>query len=324
MGRNLFVRVAGLALLLWADVGFAQSYPDRPVTIIIPFAPGGGTDAVARGLGPVLAAKLGQSIVIENVSGGAGNIGAGRVARAAPDGYTLIMHNMALALNMALFRRLPFDAEKDFVPIGFINSTPLVHIGRNAIPAKTLPELVAWMKTNRAKFASPGVGSTGHIAAVLLAKAAGVEFDYVPYRGGGPALQDVIGGHVDLTDVTLQNAIEPIRNGLVKGFAITSDAPVKSLPQVPSIVQELGPGAGILFWNLLLAPAGTPDAIVQKISNALEAAYADKQLIESWEQAGLALYPNDQRTPAGARKMLRQEIERWEKVVRENNIDAPQ
>lgn len=321
---RLIVYAALLACLFRTDSGLAQSYPDRPVTIIIPFAPGGGTDVVARGLGPVLAAKLGQSVVIENVSGGAGNIAAARVARATPDGYTLIMHNMALALNMALFRRLSFDAEKDFVPIGFINSTPLVHVGRNGIPAKTLPELVAWMKTTRARFASPGVGSTGHIAAVLLARGAGVEFDFVPYRGGGPALQDVIGGHVDLTDVTLQNAIEPIRNGLVKGFAITSDAPAKALPQVPSVVRELGAGAGILFWNLLLAPAGTPDAIVEKISKALEAAYGDKQLLESWEQAGLDLYPPEQRTPAAARTLLRQEIERWGKVVRENNIEASQ
>jgi tripartite-type tricarboxylate transporter receptor subunit TctC len=314
---------AGLALLLCAGVASAQNYPDKPITLIIPFAAGGGTDAAARGLGPVLAAKIGQSIVIENVSGSAGNIAAIRVARAAPDGYTLIMHNMALALNASLFRKLPYDTEKDFVPIAFINFTPLVHVGRKTIPGDTLADLAKWMKSTRAKYASPGVGSTGHIAGTLLAKVIGAEMDFIPYRGGGPALQDVIGGHVDLTNVTLQNAIEPIRGGLVKGFGITSEQRSNAIPEVAS-VNDLGPGATILFWNLLLAPAGTPQAVIDKVQGALEAAYTDKALLDSWEQAGLQLYPKEQRTPAAAKAMLKDEIERWGKVVRENNIEQPQ
>ncbi|MCC7346096.1 MAG: tripartite tricarboxylate transporter substrate binding protein [Variibacter sp.] len=302
----------------------AQGYPERPITLIIPFAPGGGTDAVARGLGPALSAKIGQSIVIENVSGGAGNIAATRVSRATPDGYTLIMHNVALALNMSLFRRLPFDAEKDFVPIAFINSTPLVHVGRTSIPATTLPELAAWMKKNTAKYANPGVGSTGHITGVMLARAIGAEVDFIPYRGGGPALQDVIGGHVDLTNVTLQNAIEPVNGGLVKGFGITSAQRSKAIPQVPSVVEQFGPNVGIVFWNLLLAPAGTPKPVIDRIHAALEAAYTDKDLMASWEKAGLELYPPEQRTPEAARRLLRQEIERMGVIVRENRIEAPQ
>lgn len=318
------IAIAGLAALLTGSPSYAQNYPEKPITLIIPFAPGGGTDAVARGLGPVLAAKIGQSIIIENISGSAGNIASTRVSRAAPDGYTLIMHNMAMALNVSLFRKLPFDAEKDFIPISFINNTPLVHVGRNSIPANTVPELVTWMKGNTTKYASPGVGSTGHIAAVLLMRAAGANADYIPYRGGGPALQDVIGGHVDITNVTLQNAIEPVKSGLVKGFGISSAARAKSLPQVPSLVQELGPSAEITFWNLVLAPAGTPKPIIDKIHAALEAAFTDKQLLDSWEQAGISLYPKDQRTPDAAKTMLRQEIARWADVIRDNKIEAPQ
>jgi tripartite-type tricarboxylate transporter receptor subunit TctC len=318
------IAIASIATLFAGSAARAQNYPEKPITLIIPFAPGGGTDAVARGLGPVLSAKIGQPIIIENISGSAGNIASTRVSRAAPDGYTLIMHNMAMALNVSLFRKLPFDAEKDFIPISFVNNTPLVHVGRNSIPANTVPELMTWMKSNTTKYASPGVGSTGHIAAVLLMRAAGANADYIPYRGGGPALQDVIGGHVDITNVTLQNAIEPVKSGLVKGFGISSAERAKSLPQVPSLVQELGPSAGISFWNLVLAPAGTPKPIVDKIHAALEAAFTDKQLLDSWEQAGIQLYPKEQRTPEAAKTMLRQEIARWADVIRDNKIEAPQ
>lgn len=311
-----------VATLFLGGIAMAQSYPNRPITMIIPFPAGGGTDAVARQLGPVLSAKLGQSVVIENVSGAAGNIGAVRVARAAPDGYTLVMHNVALAINASLFRNLAYDAQKDFVPISFVNATPLVHVARTSIPANTLPEFAAWMKTTTAKYASPGVGSTGHIAGILLARAAGATIDSIPYRGGGPALQDVIGGHVDMTNVTLQNAIEPIKAGLVKGIGITSAERAAALPQVPSTVKDLAPGTGILFWNVILAPAGTPQAIVDRVSAALEEAYADPDLLAAWKAAGLDLYAKDERTPAAARTILTKEIERLGVVIRENKIEA--
>jgi tripartite-type tricarboxylate transporter receptor subunit TctC len=302
----------------------ADDYPRKPITIYIPFAPGGGTDAVARNLGPALSRAIGESIVLENVSGGAGNIASARVSRAAPDGYTLIMHNVAFALNAAIYRKLQFNPVKDFVPIAFINSTPLVHVGRTSIPANSMPELLAWMKKNHTRYATPGVGSTGHMGAMLLAKVGGVEIDYIPYRGGGPALQDVIGGHVDMTNVTLQNAIEPIKSGLVKGFAISSATRSKAIPNVPSIVQELGPGAGILFWNALLAPAGTPQPVIDKINTALEQAYTDKELLTNWQEAGLDLYPKEQRTPAAAKTLLADEMTRWAKFVQENHLEAQQ
>jgi tripartite-type tricarboxylate transporter receptor subunit TctC len=310
--------------ILASRMAQAQNYPTRHVTLIIPFAPGGGTDAVARAMQPALGAKLGQSIIIENVSGGAGNIGASRGARATPDGYTLILHNVAFALNVALYPKLPFDVEKDFIPIAFVNTTPLVHVGRKTLPASTVPELVAWMKSTPPKMAHPGVGSTGHIAAALLAQAAGVKADHVPYRGGGPALSDVIAGHVDTTAITLQNAIEPINSGLVKGLGITSPRRAKALPNVPSLVEELGPSTEVPFWNVLLAPAGTPKEIIDKIHAALEATLQDKELLDLWDKAGIEVYPPEQRTTEGARALLRKEIERWRQVVRDNNIETPQ
>jgi tripartite-type tricarboxylate transporter receptor subunit TctC len=324
MGRRLQLAAAcACAVILASPVVQAQNYPTRPVTMIVPFAPGGGTDAVARALGPALGAKLGQSIVIENVSGGAGNIGASRAARATPDGYTLLMHNVAFALNVALYPRLPFDPEKDFTPIAYVNTTPLVHVGRKTLPANSVTELVAWMKSTPPKMAHPGVGSTGHIAAALLAQAAGVKADHVPYRGGGPALQDVIAGHVDTTAITLQNAIEPVNSGLVKGLGITAPRRAKALPNVPSLVEELGPTVEVLFWNVLVAPAGTPKDIIEKVRISLDAALQDKELLELWEKAGIEVYPPEQRTTEGARALLRKEIERWRQVVRDNNIETP-
>ena len=301
----------------------AQTYPEKPITLLIPFAPGGGTDVVARALQPLLDRKFGQPIVIENVSGAAGNIAAARAARATPDGYTLIMHNVAFALNNTFYPKLPFDSSKDFLPILFVNQTPLVMIGRKSIPANTLAELVTWMKTNVPKIANPGVGSTGHITAVLFASAAGVKADLIPYRGGGPAQADVTAGHVDLTAATIAPAIEPIKNGLVKGFGVTSKERVKVLPEVPSVVQELGPKAEVIFWNVLLAPAGTPRPIVDKIAAVFSEVLDDPALLTSWGNQGIEAYPREQRNPEAARKMVQQEFARWAEVIRENNIEAP-
>jgi tripartite-type tricarboxylate transporter receptor subunit TctC len=312
------------ASLLAADAGVAQNYPDRPVTMIIPFAPGGGTDVVARAMAPALGTKLGQTIVIENVSGAAGNIAAARVARAAPDGYTLIMHNLAFALNPGLYTRLPYDTEKDFMPIAMINQTANVYVARTTLPVNNVRELVAWMKTNTARLAHPGVGSTGHIQVALLAKVIGANADYIPYRGGGPMLQDIIAGHVDMGTVTLGNAIEPVNNGLVKGLGLTASAPSKLLPQVPSMVQELGPTLDIVFWNMLLAPAGTPKPVVDKIYAAFEETVKDQNLVNGWAKMGIDLYPPEQRTPDAARSLLRQEVERWGRIIKENKIEAQQ
>jgi tripartite-type tricarboxylate transporter receptor subunit TctC len=310
------------AALVAAHAVHAQNYPDRPVTIIIPFAPGGGTDVVARAMAPALGAKLGQTIVIENVSGAAGNIAATRVARATPDGYTLIMHNLALALNAALSPRLQFDPEKDFAPIAMINYNANAFVARKTLPANNIPELVAWMKSNRARLAHPGVGSTGHIQVALLAKAVGVEADFIPYRGGGPMLQDIIAGHVDIGTVTVGNAIEPGKNGLVKVLGTSGPTPEKLLPGVPSMVPNLSPIMEVLFWNVLLAPAGTPKPVIDKINAAFEETIKDKPLVEGWAKIGIDLYPPAERTPNGTRAYLQKEFARWNKIIRENKIEA--
>ena len=321
MARHLLT--IGLAAIFSAATAQAQSYPTRPVTIIVPYPAGGPTDQVARQIAPKLAARLGQSFVVENVSGGGTNIAGQRVARSAPDGTMLFIHNLQISANVALYKSLPFDTEKDFLPIAMINSNPLVLVGRKTLEAKTLPELVAWMKKNPARIGHPGVGSTGHLATALLAQALGVEVTHIPYRGAAPMLQDTLGGHIDLFFATPQQVIGQFASGEVKVFGITSKDTSPQFPGVPSFAATYGPKLAIDFWQIMLAPAGTPKPIVDAIDRALQEALDDPEILKVWAQSGMAPYPKMQRTPAGATAYLKSEIDRWGQVVRDNKIEAP-
>ena len=317
-----------LLALAWAALGtiagaHAQSYPSRPVTIVVPYPAGGPTDLVARQLAPKFSARFGQSFIVENVSGGGTNIAGQRVARAAPDGHTLYIPNLQFSANVSLYNTLPFDTEKDFVPIGMINNNPLVLTARKSIPANTQSELAAWMKTTKARMAHPGIGSTGHLATFLLAQALGVEVTHIPYRGAAPALQDILGGHVDLFFATPQQVVGNVTAGEIKAFGITSRQPSPLLPQVPSFVQAYGPKLEILFWHIMLAPAGTPAPIVDALNAALQEAVEDPAIVAAWASTGVSAYPKEQRTPAGAAAYLKKEIAHWGQVVRENKIEAP-
>jgi len=312
-----------LALLAAVALAHAQSYPTRPVTVIVPYPAGGPTDQVARQIATKMGGKLGQNFVVENVSGGGTNIAGQRVARSAPDGYTLFVHNLQVAANVSLYKSLPFDTEKDFLPIAMINSNPLVLVGRKTLEAKTLPELVAWMKKNPARVGHPGVGSTGHLATALLAQALGVQVTHIPYRGAAPMLQDTLGGHIDLFFATPQQVIGQFASGEVKVFGITSKDASPQFPGVPSFVATYGPKLAIDFWQIMLAPAGTPKPIVDAIDRALQEALDDPEILKVWAQSGMAPYPKMQRTPAGATAYLKSEIDRWGQVVRDNKIEAP-
>jgi tripartite-type tricarboxylate transporter receptor subunit TctC len=321
MARNLLaIALSALAGIAGAN---AQSYPSRPVTIIVPYPAGGPTDLVARQLAPKLSAKFGQNFVIESVSGGGTNIAGQRVARAALDGHTLYIHNLQISANVSLYKTLPFDTEKDFVPIAMLNNNPLVLAGRKSLAANTLPELVAWMKTAPAKMAHPGIGSTGHLATFLLAQALDVKVDHIPYRGAAPMLQDTLGGHVDLFFATPQQVVGPITGGELKGFGITSKESSPLLPGVASFVQAYGPKLEILFWHIMLAPAGTPQPIVDALSAAVQEAVQDSQILTAWAKTGVSAYPKEQQTPAGAAAYLKKEIAHWGQVIRDNKIEAP-
>ena len=314
---------AALAVIATAqDTAHAQSYPSRPVTIIVPYPAGGPTDQVTRQIAPKMGDKLGQNFVVENISGGGTNIAGQRVARSAPDGYTLFVHNLQFSANVSLYKTLPFDTEKDFLPIAMLNSNPLVLVGRKDLPAKTLPELVAWMKTTPARMGHPGVGSTGHLATALLAQALGVEVTQIPYRGAAPMLQDTLGGHIDLFFATPQQVVGQFASGEVKVFGITSKEPSPQFPGVPSFVSAYGPKLNIDFWQIMLAPAHTPKPIVDALDGAVQEALADPAILKSWAASGMVPYPKELQTPEGAATYLKSEIERWSQVVRDNKIEA--
>ena len=320
--RRTLVGGIGAAALVGAGPAYSQAYPDKPITLIIPFAPGGGTDVLARILAPVLAIKLGGTVIIETVSGAAGNMGSTRLARSAPDGYTLLLHNVGYAINAALYQNLPFDSERDLTPVAFASDSPLLIVGRKTLPAQTLPELIAWMKDNDAKVAHAGVGSASHMGIVPLVRAAG-RGDLIPYRGGGPAMQDVIGGHADVTAQPLQSGISAVEEGLAKGFAVTTAERSPVMPNLPSLGEVLGPKSLTNFWSLLLTRTGTPTPITDKLRTALDAALVDPQLRAAFLKAGVTVSPEENRKPDVAKALLHKEIEHWREVVRENNIQAP-
>lgn len=314
---------AFLGLLALAMPALAQQYPSRTVTIIVPYPAGGPTDQLARVLAPILSDKLGQSFIVENVSGAATTIATGRVARATPDGHTLLLHNLQISANVGLYPHLPFDTEKDLVPVIFINNNPLVLVGRKTLEPNTLKELIAYMKSHTVKIAHPGAGATGHLATSLVAQEAKVKVDLIPYRGAAPALQDIAGGHVDLFFATPQSVVQQAASGQVKAYGITAKEPSPQFPTAASFVQELGPKLEILYWHALFAPGGTPDAIVQKLNATLQHIMEDPAILKSWADSGVAPYPKDQRSPEAARALLKSEIARWSQVVRDNNISAP-
>jgi tripartite-type tricarboxylate transporter receptor subunit TctC len=311
-----------LAFLLTA-LGFgaaAQDYPSRTVTIVVPYPAGGPTDQLARVLAPKFAEKLGQNFIVENISGGGTTIATGRVARGSKDAHTLLLHNLQISANVALYPKLNFDTEKDLAPIAFINQNPLVLVGRKSLPANSLAELLVAMKTSQARMAHPGTGSTGHLATSLVAKEARVDVVHVPYRGAAPALQDIVGGHVDLFFATPQSVVQMVADGQVKAFGITSKATSPQFPKVASFVDALGPKLEILYWHALFAPAGTPKPVVDRLNAVLREVMDDPAIVKAWADTGVAPFAKDQRSPQAAQALLASEITRWGQVVRENNI----
>jgi tripartite-type tricarboxylate transporter receptor subunit TctC len=321
--RIAAVALAGLGFFLLAAPAPAQDYPNHNVTLIVPYPAGGPTDQVARVLAQSLSDRLKQNFIVENVSGGGTTIATNRVAHAAPDGYTLLIHNLQISANPALYKNLTFDTEKDLAPIIFINNNPLVLVGRKTLEANTLPELLALMKKQPLKAATPGVGATGHLATSLLAQEAKVSIDLIPYRGAAPALQDITGGHVDIFFATPQSVVQQIKAGQMKAYGITAKEKSPEVPSAESFVKQFGPKLEILYWHAMFAPGGTPDAVINKLNATLQAIVSDPAIVKAWADTGVTPYPKEQRTPEAARAMLKSEIVRWGQVVRDNNIQGP-
>jgi len=301
---------------------WAQTYPDRPITMVVAFPPGGADDAIARILHDPMENALGQPIVIENVGGAGGIIAAAKAARTEPDGYTILLHQDALAAAMTLYPNRTFDAEKDFVTIGLINTAAVILAGRPTLPPNNFNELLRWMKQpgQSIKVGHPGVGSFGHLADVLVMQELGVRATQVPYRGAGPALVDLLSGQVDLGPISAVVAGPLVNTGKLKAYATIGRKRFAGLPGLPTM-GELGyKKLDIDFWHMLLAPAATPRPIVDKLNSALRAALADAKVNKTFAEGGMDLYPEDEETPEAASALLKREIKLWGDVIRANHI----
>ena len=321
-----FARALAAGLLatcsLATGAASAQTYPNRPVTMIVAFPPGGADDATARILQDPMQKALGQPIVIENIGGAGGMIAAAKAARAEPDGYTILLHQDALAAGMTLYPDHTFDAEKGFVPIGLVNTTAITLAGHPSLPPNNFDELLRWMKEpgQTIRVGHPGVGSFGHLAEVLVFQELGVKVTQVPYRGAGPALVDLLAGQVDLGPISAVVATPLVNSGKLKTYALIGRKPFAGLPQLKTMGQLGYKKLDVDFWHMLLAPAGTPHPIVDKLNAALRAGLADARLRKTFIDGGMDLYPPEEDTPEAASALLKREIKLWGDVIRANHI----
>jgi tripartite-type tricarboxylate transporter receptor subunit TctC len=310
------------AMTLAAGPAAAQDYPNRPITMIVPYPPGGATDTIGRIIQDSMSQKLGQQIIIENIGGAGGMIAAGRAVHAAPDGYTILLHQVALAAGMTMYPKLAFDAEKDFVTIGLVNTAGTALAARGDLPPNNINELIRWLKEpgRNAKMAHAGVGSFGHLAGVLVAEELGVNVTQVPYRGAGPALNDLLAGQVDISSQSTVVSGPLVKAGKLKAYAIIGRNRFAGLPDLPTM-GELGyKKLNLDFWHMLLAPAGTPRPIVDRLNGALRTALADARVKKTFDEGGMDLFPPEQQTPEAAAALLKSEIKLWGEVIRANNI----
>lgn len=300
----------------------AQTFPDRPITLIVPFAAGGPSDVLGRLIGQSMSTTLGQTILIENVGGAGGTTGAARTARAAPDGYTLLIHHLALAAGATLYRNLPYDTVKDFEPLGLINQGPYVIVSKTGLETRTLAEFIEHVKKSGRgiSFGTAGVGSGSHLCNMMLQAQLKVQFNEIPYRGTGPAMNDLVSGQLDALCDQTTNSIPQIQGGRIRPYAVTALQRVEQLPNLPTLHESGFPNFEVTVWHALYAPRGTPEAVVQKLSAALEVALKDPAILARFADLGTTPYPVGQRGPAAARAKLESEVAKWRQVITESGF----
>ena len=313
------------ALAAFPTMAPAQDWPTRPITLIVPFAAGGGVDASARLQALAIGEILGQTIVVENVGAAAGTIGSGRVAKAAPDGYTMLIGNSGTQVySQALYKRRPYDSVADFEPVALVTESPGILVARKGLPVNNLQELIAYMKANQStmQYASAGVGSGTHLPCALLNYTLGVDITQVPYRGEGPALQDVIGDRIDYMCTTIQSGAGQARQGTVKGIAVMSPRRSPVIPDLATTGEQGLAGVEATVWNGFFFPKGTPQPIVDKMHKAIEAIINKPDIRQKMEALGLEILPPEQRTPGYMAKFMKEDIERWGKVIQAAGISV--
>jgi tripartite-type tricarboxylate transporter receptor subunit TctC len=321
--KSICAALTAAALALLTSVAQAQDWPTRPITLIVPFAAGGGVDSSARLQGLAMGEVLGQTIVVENVGAAAGTIGSARVAKAAPDGYTMLIGNSGThVFSQSLYTKKPYDAVADFEPVGMVTESPRLLVARKGLPVNNLQELIAYIKANQSKmqYSSAGVGSGTHLPCALLNHTLGVDITMVPYRGENPALQDVIADRIDYMCTTIQSGAAQARQGTVKGIAVMAERRAAIVPNIPTTGEQGLAGVEASVWNGFFFPKGTPKPIIDKMHDAIEKMIARPDIRQKMESLGLEILPPEQRTPEYLAKALPQDIERWGKVIKAAGI----
>ena len=315
MIRKISMLTATLGVAFAATSAFA-TYPDKPISVVVPFAAGGPTDVVARSLAQALGTQLKGSMIVENVGGAGGTIGAGKVARAAGDGYTLLFHHIGMSTAPSLYRKLDFKPLEDFIPIGAVVDVPMTIIAKPTMAQANAKDLLAFVRANKDKInlANAGVGSASHLCGLLLQNAMKTELTTVPFSGTGPAMTALLGGNVDLMCDQTTNTSGQIKGGKVKAYAVTSKAKLANFPELPPLASEL-PGFEVGVWHILYAPKNTPSDVVTKLQSSLQAAVKDPGFVAKMKDLGAEIMPADRQTSAGAKALLAAEITKWSPII---------
>ena len=314
--------------LLWAAVAsggvLAQSYPTRPITLVVPFAAGGPTDVVARALSIPMGKALGQTVLVENKAGAGGTLAAGAVARAAPDGYTFLIHHNGMATAPALYRKLPYNPQTDFEYISQVVDVPMTLVARKDLPAKTLPELLTYLKAqgDKVNLAHAGLGAVSHLCGMVFRQAVGVDLTTVPYSGTGPAMQALLGGQVDLMCDQTTQTVPQIKAGSLRFYGVTTAQRIKALPDAPTLAEQGLKGFEVMVWHGVYAPKGTPKDITEKFNAAVRTALKDPNVVARMAELGAEIVPDAKLTADGLKSWLKQETDRWGPVIKAAGVYA--
>ena len=320
---NFVKRVLLLLLLAQVTPTFAQDYPNRPITMVVPFSAGGPGDVIARLLGTSMSATLKQAVVIENAVGAGGTLGTNRVAKAAPDGYTLLLMHVGQATAPSLYAKLPFDPIGDFAPIGLVTDVPMILVARANFPAKNLSELVAYVRAqgDKVTYGNVGLGSASHLCGLMFMSAIGAKLTPIYYKGGGPALNDIIAGHIDVYCDPATGPTPYIQAGTIPGFAITSKKRVPTLPNLPTAAEGGVPAFDVTTWYGLYAPRNTPKPIVDALVGALQTALKDPALVSRFAELSMSPVEPERATPAALDAFLRSETDKWSRIIKQAGVE---
>jgi tripartite-type tricarboxylate transporter receptor subunit TctC len=318
--RRLILTLAGVLIVVASAV--AQTFPAKPITMIVPFPAGGPTDTLARILADHMKTTLGHPIIVENVSGAAGSIGVGRVARASPDGYTLSVGHWNTHVVIGATMNLSFDVLNDFAPIALLADTPIWLVARKDLPPKNLVELVAWLKQNKATAGTVGVGGASDVTGSYFMQATGTQLQFVPYRGSAPLNQDLVAGHIDL-NLGMSAASYPLFSSKqIKAYAMMTKTRWSGAPEVPTMEEAGLTGLYATFWHALWAPKGTPNDVIMKLNGAVRAALADPVVRRRFADQGQEIWPVDMQTPQALRAHQKAEIDKWWPIIKKAGIKA--